>query len=522
MSETTKSAVRAVCTAWAVCWGLVSEADVKPPAIIGDHMVLQREVAVPVWGWADPGEAVSVSIAGQTHAATADAEGNWRVQLEPLATGDPLTMTVAGNTTVEVTDILVGEVWVCSGQSNMQMSVSSCWNSDIESAAADYPGIRLVTVGTPGTQTPLKDFPGTWEPCTPATVRGFSGTGYFFGRTLHQVTGVPIGLIDNAWGGSACEAWVRRDLLEGKELYAALLERWATTEATWTAEKAEADYDKKLAEWEARRDEAKTAGRPVPRKPRKPGNPLTGQHRPANLYNGRLAPIMPYAIRGVVWYQGESNAGRAYQYRDLFPLMIRNWRDAWGQGDFPFYWVQVADFMSEKPDPVESAWAELREAQTMAMARLPNTGEAVIIDVGEASDIHPKNKQEVGVRLARWALANQYGVSIPFRSPQFLSAEPAAERMTVSFEHVGAGLRTVDRRKVLGFAITGEDRVWTWAEAKIVAKDRVEVWNPDVAAPVAVRYAWADNPVCNLYTKEGLPVTPFRSDDWPGVTAEKR
>lgn len=522
MSKALRTAVRTVCAAAFCLGGLRAEADVKLPAIIGDHMVLQRDMAVPVWGWADPGEAVTVSIAGQRHEAMADGEGSWKVQLQPLATGAPLSMTVAGKNRVELVDILVGEVWVCSGQSNMQMSVSGCWNADLESAAANYPGIRLVTVGTPGTQTPLKDFPGQWESCTPETVRGFSGAGYFFGRAVHQITGVPVGLIDNAWGGSACEAWIRRDLLENKELYAALLERWAKTEATWTAEKAKADYDKKLAAWETQCEKAKEAGKPAPRKPRKPGNPLTGQHRPANLYNGRLAPIMPYAMRGVVWYQGETNAGRAYQYRDMFPLMIQNWRDAWGQGDFPFYWVQLADFMSEQPDPVESSWAELREAQTMTMDRLPNTGQAVIIDIGEASDIHPKNKQEVGFRLARWALANQYEVGIPFRSPQFKSVESGEGRLTVAFDHVGGGLRTVDERKVLGFAIAGEDRAWAWAEAKIVGKDRVEVWSPDVAEPVAARYAWADNPVCNVYSKEGLPLTPFRSDDWPGRTAESR
>lgn len=470
-----------------------ARADVRLPAIFSDHAVLQRDMPVSVWGWADAGEEVTVEIAGQTKNATADQDGNWRVTLDPLPTGEPLKMVVEGNNRLQRNDLLVGEVWLCSGQSNMEWPVSLTSNADLEIPAARHPRIRLVRVKGPGSQTPVKDFDGAWQVCSPETVAGFSAVGYFFGRELQRQLDVPVGLIDNSWGGSACEAWIRRDRLEGNPLYEALLARWKAMEA----------------ELEKKTDPKERA-------------PLTGNQRPANLYHARLKPILGYTIRGAIWYQGESNAGRAYQYRDMFPLMITSWREDWNQGDFPFYWAQLADFMPEKPQPGDSAWAELREAQTMTQDRLPNTGQAVIIDLGEASDIHPRNKLDVGRRLARWALARDYGRDIAHRSPRYESMSTDGQTIIVKFKDVGEGLRTIDAAEVQGFAIAGKDRKWVWAEAKITAPDQVVVSSEKVTEPVAVRYAWADNPVCNLYGKNGLPVTPFRTDDWPGVTAEAR
>jgi sialate O-acetylesterase len=299
--------------------------------------------------------------------------------------------------------------------------------------------------------------------------------------------------------------------------------RWKKTEAEWDEAKARADYEQALAAWRKRAAEAEAAGKPEP-----PGRPwgfqnaMTGNARPGNLYHARLGPVMPYTIRGVIWYQGETNAGRAYQYREMFPLMISTWREAWGQGEFPFYWVQLADFMAERAEPAESGWAELREAQTMTQDRLPNTGQAVIIDLGEGADIHPRNKLEVARRLARWALARDYGRDIVCQSPRYESLETSGNTITVKFEDVDGGLRTVDTQEVRGFAIAGEDKKWVWAEAEIVAPDAVAVSSKEVEKPVAVRYAWADNPVCNLYNQVGLPVTPFRTDDWPGVTINAR
>jgi sialate O-acetylesterase len=470
-----------------------ARADVKLPAIFSDHAVLQRDMPVPIWGWADAGEEVAVSIAGQTQKTKADENGKWRVTLSPLAVGEPLKLVVEGKNRLERNDILVGEVWLCSGQSNMEMAVQNTTNGDLEIAAANHPRIRLVRVKGKGSQTPVEDFEGAWQVCTPESVAGFSAVGYYFGRELQSHLDVPIGLIDNSWGGSACDAWIRRDRMEGNALYEQQLTTW----------------DKMAADFAKDKDPKK-------------GEQLVGNQRPANLYNARVMPVLGYAIRGAIWYQGESNAGRAYQYREMFPLMIQTWRDDWKQGDFPFYWVQLADFLPEQPLPGDSAWAELREAQTMTQDRLPKTGEAVIIDIGEGADIHPRNKLDVARRLARWALDNDYGREFVHQSPRYASMSTDGDTITVKFKDAGGGLRTVDTNTVEGFAIAGDDKKWVWAEAKIVAPDQVAVRSPDVAKPVAVRYAWADNPKCNLYNQAGLPLTPFRTDDWPGVTVNAR
>jgi len=500
-----------------VCVNTV-KGELRVPAIFGDHMVLQRGQPNPVWGWADPGETVTVTIGQQTHSSVADRSGKWRVVLQPLEVGAPLELTIRGKTSVSFQDVLVGEVWLCSGQSNMAWPVKSANDSDLEIRTADYPGIRLISIPQTGTQEPQDDFKGEWQRCSPQAVAEFSAVGYFFGRRLQETTGVPIGLIDNAWGGSAAEAWIRRDLLESDMRYRALMDRWKETERTYDHEKALVEYEKTLASWKQQDDEARKKGTERPRRPRAPRNPLTGQHRPANLYNGVLHPIMGFGIRGAIWYQGESNASRAYQYRYLFPLMIENWRDEWGQGDFPFYYVQLADFRDEKPGPEESDWAELREAQTMSLKALPNVGQAVIIDLGESHDIHPKNKQAVANRLSRWALAREYGLDLAYRSPEYESMEVVDDKIVVTFNHVGGGLDTFDVREPIGFAIAGEDRRFVWGRARIIAENQVEVWHEAVPKPAAVRYAWADNPVCNLQSSEGLPATPFRTDDWPGMT----
>lgn len=496
-----------------------ARADVTLPNIFSDHMVLQRDLKDPVWGWAEPGEEITVSIAGQTHETKAGEDGSWRVVLDPMPAGGPHALAVKGKNEVKFHDVLVGEVWICSGQSNMQWSVDISNDPDLEALSASYPNIRFVSVPQVGTQEERKNFDGKWEACTPETVKQFSAVGYFFGRQLYQTIGVPIGLIDNAWGGSACEAWIKRSILEGDPKYAPLMARWKQIEDAYPA--AKADFDKKLAEWKEAVEKAKAAGQPEP--PRPGGDPsgqMGGNSRPANIYNGVLKSHIGYGIRGAIWYQGESNAGRAYQYRDLFPLMIQSWRDEWGQGDFPFYFVQLADFLAEKPEPGDSSWAELREAQTMTMSRLPNTGQAVIIDIGEGRDIHPRNKQDVAKRLARWALAKDYGVDVPYRSPEYQSHEVKDGKVIVTFANAGPTLYSFDVDEPIGFTIAGADKKFVNAKAKIVGPDKVEVWAEGVSEPVAVRYGWADNPVINLYSRNGLPVTPFRTDDWKGVTAD--
>lgn len=465
-------------------------ADVRLPAIFSDHMVLQRDLANPIWGWADAGEEVVVVLGDQKQTAQADAQGKWRVVLEPLPVGGPHTMVIEGQNRIAIQDVLVGEVWVCSGQSNMQQSVNTTKDADLTRHTAHYPNLRVITVPVLGTQEPQEDFQGRWQPTTPDAVGGFTAAGYYFGLSLHQALGVPIGLIHDSWGGSSCEAWIPRELLEADSQYQPLMDRWREVEKNPDANKEQ----------------------------------LANQHRPGNLYNGMLKPVIGYGIRGAIWYQGESNAGRAYQYRHMFPLMIKSWRDAWQQGDFSFYWVQLADFTPEPAAPGESDWAELREAQTMTQS-LPNTGQAVIIDIGEANDIHPRNKEDVGERLARWALAKDYGVDIVCRSAEYRSMEKQGQKIIVSFDHVAGELKPFDVSEIHGFTIAGEDRKFVVAQAKVVEQDKtkVEVWSDQVPDPVAVRYAWANNPVCNLRSSANLlPVTPFRTDDWPGVTANAR
>ena len=484
-------------------------AELKMSSVFGDHMVIQQKQPVHIWGWTTTGQNVTVSFEGQTTEAKAGDDGRFDVMLKPVAAGGPYELSVKADETRTFKDVLVGEVWICSGQSNMAWPVSNSNDSDLETMAAKYPKIRLISVPQVGTQEPQKNFEGAWQECTPETVKTFSAVGYYFGRQLHQTLDVPVGLIDNAWGGSACEAWVRRDLLhKNPELYGPLLEKWTDLENTYDHEAAMEQYKKRLAKWQ----QTKKGNRPRP-----PRNQLAGQHRPANLYNGVLKPILGYTIRGTIWYQGESNAGRAYQYRHLFPLMISSWRDEWGQGDFPFYWVQLADYLNEKPEPAESTWAELREAQTMTH-NLPNTGEAVIIDLGESHDIHPRNKQIVARRLARLALHNEYDIDIVHRSPIYRSMERVGSKVHVHFDEVGGGLDTFDVREPIGFAIAQADQKFVVAKAKIVDRNTMEVWAEGIQSPVAVRYAWADNPVCNVQNREGLPLTPFRTDDWPGLT----
>ena len=499
---------------------VTAQADPKLPNIFGDHMVLQQKHKNPVWGWADPGEKIIVVIGRQNKHTTADKQGNWKVKLEPLPAGGPYKMVVKGNSTVTFNDVLVGEVWVCSGQSNMRWTVAGSDDADIESLSARFPKLRIITLPNVGTQELQKNFTGQWSDVNPDSVKSFSAVGYYFGRVVHKALDIPVGLINNAWGGSAAEAWLRRDVLEADKRYAPLMEQWKNIEETYDFEKLKADYEKKRAAWQEKFKQAKKAGKPLPRAPRGPRNMLAGQHRPGNLYAGCLNPIIGYGIKGAIWYQGESNASRAEQYGHLFPKMITHWRDVWQQGDFPFYWVQLADFRGEVPQPVESDWAELREAQTKSQ-KLPNTGQAVITDIGEGRDIHPRDKQNVGKRLARLALAKDYGFEIAHRSPEFKSMTVKGNRATIKFDHVNKGLYAFDEREVRGFTIAGKDKMFHWAKATIVGKDTVIVSSDAVKEPIAVRYNWADNPIGNLTTKDPLPATSFRTDNWPGVTTGK-
>ncbi len=497
--------IRVVLAACVLLVPSVASAELKLPNIFGDHMVVQQKMPVKVWGWTKPGQEVIVTLAEKSATGKAGDDGRFDVALPAVDAGGPYTLEIKADETRTLNDVLVGEVWICSGQSNMQWNVANSTDPDLERLTAKHPTIRMINFPQVGTQEPVLTHDRQWMECTPDTVSSFSAVGYFFARQLNETIDVPIGMINNAWGGSACEAWINRDVLNADPQFAPMMDRWTGMEKQFAELSARSDLNE---------EEKKTL--------QNLKGQMSGNHRPANIYNGVLKSHLGYTIRGAIWYQGESNAGRAYQYRELFPLMISNWRQEWGQGDFPFYWVQLADYKPETPEPAESDWAELREAQTMTMAKLPHTGEAVIIDIGEGRDIHPKNKVDVGRRLARWALANEYGIAVPFHSPQYKSMEKQGAKIVLTFDHVDGGWRPFDVNQPVGFAIAGADKKFVQADAAIQKDGRIEVSSSAIADPVAVRYAWADNPVCNMYSGAGLPMTPFRTDDWPGVTLNNK
>lgn len=474
-------------------------ATVKPHALFSDGMVLQRGIAVPVWGSADTGEKVTVEFNGQS-VSTVAADGKWMVRLKPLKAGGPFTLKIND---LEIKNVLVGEVWICSGQSNMQWSLRQTDNAETEIANAKYPMIRLFTVPRSEVDKPVTDINAAWKECTPETVPTFSAVGYYFGRDLYKALNVPIGLINNAVGGSPAESWMNEAILKGDGEYKRFHEAYPQQMS---------NYNQAVEKQKEAVEKAKAEGT---RPPNPPGRPWM----PSGLYNGMLAPLMPYAIKGVIWYQGESNAGRAYQYRRLFPTMIKNWRSDWGQGDFPFLFVQLAAFGPNAPKLGESDWAELREAQTMTLSNTPKTGMALAIDVGTYDNIHPRNKQPVGARLALAARSVAYNEKLVFSGPVYTGMKIEGSKVVLNFKHIGSGLEAKGG-ELKGFLVAGEDKVWHEAKAEIQGK-QVVVLSTTVAKPVAVRYAWAKFPTCNLYNKEGLPAVPFRTDDWPMITAPK-
>lgn len=659
-----------------LAFATIALADPKLPAIFGDNMVLQSGGKAPIWGSADPHERIDVDIDGQHRTVYAGSDGYWSVEMRNLPVGGPYTLVVKGKTTLEFKNVLVGEVWLASGQSNMEWA----WNFFPQNkkpafGEADFPKIRFFMVTKKASGEPAPDVQGQWVECSAESMKGFSLVGFHFARTLHQKLNVPIAIIGSYWGGTPAEAWTRMSALDAMPETKPMADHYRAVAGNY--EQAMAEYQKKLEEWNkkarfadpgnqgisrgyanqtyddstwpsvklpvgweqsgkkdldidgvvwfrkeinipqewANRDlilelgpiddndvtyfngtqvgitgpdvpeswqkprvyniPAKwvrggsatiavrvwdsaggggiysgpmrvvpeglssgpidlasdwkymiEAGRPTlpasfwnnqPQQPYGPGSAVA----PTNLWNGMIHPLVPFAIKGVIWYQGESNAGRAYQYRSLFPGMIKDWRQAWGRGDFPFHFVQLANFMARKEEPGESEWAELREAQTMTL-RLRNTGMAVAIDVGEAGDIHPVNKVAVGERLARLALAKDYHqADVVPSGPLYKIHFQHDGKIGIHFDYADMGLATVSGQPLKGFAIAGADRKFVWAEAKIVGS-QVLVWSPQVKNPVAVRYGWGDNPWVNLINKAGLPASPFRTDSWPGLTVDRR
>jgi sialate O-acetylesterase len=521
--------------------GLAAQAETSLPALFADHMVLQREKPVPVWGWAAPGETVAGEFVpgtgtgqpAQKKSATAGKDGRWQVALDPLkaaAEGGTLTVQAGANQPRIVHDVLVGEVWICSGQSNMGFPVKKVTNAAPDIAAADDPLLRLFGVKWKVMGEPQRDVGGKWDVADPKTVAEFSGVAYYFGRELRQELKVPVGLVQSACDWTPAEAWMSREGLSADpDIKAAILDRWDRIAADHPAKMA--DYDRKHAEWaqaKSKADAEKTAAPPAPKAPADPNF----IHRATGLFNGGIAPLIPYAMRGAIWYQGETNDGRAHQYRRLFPLLIRDWRRSWGPppspgsggpgSDFPFLFVQLSSVgpLQSLPvvDPVWAAdWAEVRDSQLAGLA-LTNTAMAVTIDLGDG-EIHPANKRDVGKRLALAARAVAYGQAVAYKGPMYQAMTVEDGKVRLSFADIGGGL-VARGQGVAGFTIAGEDRQFVPAAATI-AGDTVVVSSEKVAKPAAVRYAWGNNPPFSLYNKDGLPASPFRTDDWPCNTYGK-
>lgn len=479
--------------------------------LFSDHLVLQRDKPVPVWGHASPGETITVKFGAQTVGATATADGRWIVYLEPLLTSsEPAELVVTGKNTVTVRDVLVGEVWLASGQSNMEWPLSLAREASHEIAAADFPTIRQLKIERTVATAPVDTVKTSgWVPASPETAGDFSAVGYFFARHLsRKLGGVPVGIIDSSWGGTTIEAWMSDAARHSTSIASVLDARWQQARSEWPPERV-ARYPADMEAWQKAEAEAKAKQTknllPWPQPPASLDSPAL----PGGLYNGMIAPLQPGALRGILWYQGESNADRADEYPELFSTLIRTWRSHWGDAGLPFYFVQIPNYADGEPNGRK--WARLREAQAAALA-LPATAMAVTIDVGDAQNLHPPDKEPVGRRLALIAEAKTYGLSVDYSGPQFAGATREGRAMRVRFAHGVAGL-VAHNRPVQSLEIAGADRTFYPATARIEG-DTLLVSAPEVAEPVAVRYAWTNAPIANLYDGTGLPAAPFRSDSW--------
>jgi sialate O-acetylesterase len=501
-----------------------------------DNAVLQRDIRLPVFGTAEGGK-VTVSLAGKTLVATAK-DGEWRVVFEPLKAGGPYTLTVKGQSTLTVKNILIGDVWICTGQSNMASGLAGYvqrYPEVLKGHPGDYTNdnIRLMKFKIEAADAPQKtptlgtNFQ-TWKSCTPQSALAFSATGYFFGRNLQQHVEVPIGLLQTCMGGTPAESWTPKEVLEGNPKYKDIMDRWAKACREYPALKAQ--YPKRLEAWKTTNiPEGKTlkdlpakVRLKMPRPPRGPGD----VKRPSGLYNAMIASIHAFPIKGAIWYQGEGNAHsneRADQYRYLLPDMIKSWRQNWGVGDFPFYWVQLAPFRLISPEPQDTPWARMREVMDKIQTTVPNGGMACIIDGGSQKDIHPPYKEFAGARLALLARRNTYGQDVLASGPTLTSAKVAGSKMVLTFDNVGDGLMKkalsldndtvkVSGETLEGFTVSGKEAAFVNAQARITGKATVEVWADGLDSPTAVRYAWADFPLANLYNSENLPTGPFRTD----------
>lgn len=486
-------------------------ADVTLPHVFSDHMVLQREKPVRIWGWADPGEQVAVTLNGNTVKTVTNKKGKWQVELPAMqASAIPAELHVSGNNTVVVRDILVGDVWLCSGQSNMDWNLGGAESKDTAIPAATNALIRFLKVTIKPSPQAVKDIHDTWQVCSPQTAPGFSAVGYFFGKKLHDELDVPIGLIHSAWGGTRIEPWTPA---VGFKIIPALEFEFDNLEKMHLEYRISLpDKLKEIDEWVQQVKQALVEQEPVPPQPEWPKHPIYSEGhpvKPTSLYNSRIHPLIPFGIRGVIWYQGESNVNDDGLYFEKMKALIKGWRRLWKQGDFPFYYVQIAPGSFYQKGKLPQLWEEQIES-----LKIPNTGMAVIHDIGNLRDIHPRNKRDVGARLALWALANEHGKSgLVYSGPLFKGIEISGDKIIVMFDHTGSGLATRDGKAPDWFEIAGEDNQFVKADAEIKG-GTVVVSSTAVAKPVAVRFAWDEMAEPNLMNKEGLPASPFRSDDW--------
>ncbi len=479
--------------------------------LFGDRAVLQRDQPILLWGRAGPGAPVSVRFRDRAAETEADGEGRWRVCLAPLpACADPagIEVTSGGETTI-ARDVVVGDVWLASGQSNMEFTVKGARDAAKEMAAADFPLIRHLKVGQAVATAPVREISSAgWESAAPGTVGEFTAVGYFFARKVHAQIGVPVGILHSSWGGTPIESWMSNEARSSTSLAGALEARWRQAMLDWPPERV-ARYPRAMAIWQKEEDRAKAAGErnllPWPQPPATRDSPMF----PGGLFNAMIVPLQPCGLRGVLWYQGESNAERSDEYAELFTAMIRSWRAGWRQDELPFYFVQIANYLQQQ-DTTNRCWAYLREAQAAALA-LPSTGMAVAVDVGQADDVHPVNKQDVGHRLAVLALAGAHGVKVDSHGPEFSGTSREGGALRVRFSHAGFGLKA--RGGVKSLELAGADKVFHPAVGRIEGESLL-VSSPEVPEPAAVRYAWTNAPEANLYNGAGLPAVPFRSDDW--------
>ncbi len=492
---------------------LTAQAEVRLPGFFNDHMVLQRERPIPIWGWANPGERISVALSGgSTATATAADDGRWKVALDAMPAGGPHTLTVTGANKVEIKDVLIGEVWLCSGQSNMEWTVRSSLNPEEEAAAAKHPLIRHVKVARKTSGLPLEDLSAQWQVCSPETVPSFTAAGYFMARKLHQELGVPIGLINSSWGGTRIEPWTP---IEGFQQVPALKDILNQVSLTRPENPA---YQKRLKKfvadtetWVAETKETLVAKRPAPAFPAEL-NPLTRHTDPTSLFNAMVAPIVGYGMRGAIWYQGESNHSEGMLYHEKKKALVRGWRKIWGIGDFPFYYVQIAPYQYGSEDP--AILARFWEAQAASL-EIANTGMIVISDIGNIRDIHPKNKQEVGRRLALLALKNDYGQKgLVASGPVFESLKIEGDKLRVTFKHTAGGLKSRDGKPLTHFELIGEQAAFVKADARIDG-DAIVLSAKGVKQPAAMRFAWHKLAEPNLANGAGLPASAFRAGEIP-------